>query len=150
MWRNWGGNVEELWGNYSGEGNDDFTEVDEMHEGVEQGLAEDDPAHHLVEVDVVIEGQEAGQAEVPQHRDAVAQDEDENEDGVEEEGAAAGPGDHVEGVGGETAEHREVTEVEEALEEEDEVEKEDGDEEDKEGFVVAEVAHVEVLWKLLR
>ena len=42
-----------------------LTKVDEVHDSVEPGLGEDDPADQLVEVDVVVQGQDGGQPEVP-------------------------------------------------------------------------------------
>ena len=44
-----------------------------MHGGVKPGLGEYDPADHLVEVDVVVEGQHVGQPHVPQDGDRVPQ-----------------------------------------------------------------------------
>ena len=85
--------------------------VAEVHDGVEPGLDEDHPAHQLVEVDVVIEGQHGGQAEVPEAGDRVAEDEDQDHHGVEEERAATGPGQQVEWIRGEAAQGGEVSEV---------------------------------------
>ena len=42
-----------------------LTEVDEVHDSVDPGLCKDDPADQLVEVDVVVQGQDGGQPEVP-------------------------------------------------------------------------------------
>ena len=42
-----------------------LTKVDEVHDSVDPGLGEDDPADQLVEVDVVVQGQDGGQPEVP-------------------------------------------------------------------------------------
>ena len=110
-----------------------------MHEGVEPGLDEDDAAHQLVEVDVVVEGEDGGEAEVAEDGDGVAEDEHEDEDGVEEEGAAARPGQQVEGVGGEAAERGEVAEVDRSLDEQADVDDDDGEQEHDEGKVVLEI-----------
>ncbi len=40
---------------------------------MEPGLAEDDPTHELVEVDVVVEGEEGGEPHVAQDGDGVPQ-----------------------------------------------------------------------------
>jgi len=56
---------------------------------VDPGLGEDDPADQLVEVDVVVQGQDGGQPEVPEDGDGVAEDKDEDEDRVEEESSSA-------------------------------------------------------------
>ena len=51
----------------------ELTEVDKVHERVYPGEDEDELADELVEVDVVVEGQELRQPQVPQLRDAVPQ-----------------------------------------------------------------------------
>ena len=48
-----------------------LTKVDEVHDSVEPGLGEDDPADQLVEVDVVVQGQDGGQSEVPEQGDQI-------------------------------------------------------------------------------
>ena len=48
-----------------------LTKVDEVHDSVEPGLGEDDPADQLVEVDVVVQGQDGGQPEVPEQGDQI-------------------------------------------------------------------------------
>ena len=48
-----------------------LTEVYEVHDSVDPGLGEDDPADQLVEVDVVVQGQDGGQPEVPEQCDQV-------------------------------------------------------------------------------
>ena len=48
-----------------------LTKVYQVHGGVKPGLAKDDPADELVEVDVVVEGQDLGQSHVPQDGDGV-------------------------------------------------------------------------------
>ena len=48
-----------------------LTKVDEVHDSVDPGLCEDDPADQLVEVDVVVQGQDGGQPEVPEQGDQV-------------------------------------------------------------------------------
>lgn len=48
-----------------------LTEIEEVHDRVDPGQDEDELAHELVEIDVVVEGQELGQAEVAQLGDAV-------------------------------------------------------------------------------
>ena len=110
-----------------------------MHEGVEPGLDEDDAAHQLMEVDVVVEGEDGGEAEVAEDGDGVAEDEHEDEDGVEEEGAAARPGQQVEGVGGEAAERGEVTEVHSSLDKEDNVDSDYCEHAANEGNIVLKI-----------
>ena len=44
-----------------------------MHGSVNPGLYEDEPAHQFVEVDVLVQREDGGEAEVPEHGDAVPQ-----------------------------------------------------------------------------
>ena len=48
-----------------------LTKVDEVHDSVDPGLGEDDPADELVEVDVVVQGQDGGKSEVPEQSDQI-------------------------------------------------------------------------------
>ena len=48
-----------------------LTKVDEVHDSVDPGLGEDDPADELVEVDVVVQRQDGGQSEVPEQSDQI-------------------------------------------------------------------------------
>ena len=66
---------------------------------------------YLVQVDVVVEGQEIGQPQLPEFGDSVAQHQHQDDGGVEEQGATVGPRQHVEGVGRGAAEHAEVAEI---------------------------------------
>ena len=49
-----------------------LTKVYQMHDGVDPGLHEYDPPHHLVEVDVVVEGQHVGEPHVAEDGYGVA------------------------------------------------------------------------------
>ena len=53
-----------------------LTKVTEMHDGVKPGCTKYDCPHHLVKVDVVVEGQYAGQPQASQECDCVPQDEE--------------------------------------------------------------------------
>ena len=55
-----------------------------MHDGVDPGLDEDEAADQFVEVDVVVQGQDGGQAQVPQHGDGVAEDQHQDQHRVEQ------------------------------------------------------------------
>ena len=56
-----------------------------MHDGVDPGLDEDEAADQFVEVDVVVQGQDGGQAQVPQHGDGVAEDQHQDQHRVEQQ-----------------------------------------------------------------
>ena len=56
-----------------------------MTGGVYPGLDKDEPPHQFVEVDVVVQREDGGHAEVSQHGDAVAEDQHQDQHGVEEE-----------------------------------------------------------------
>ena len=66
---------------------------------------------YLVQVDVVVKGQDVGQPQFPEFGDCVSQDEHQDDGGVEEQASAVGPRQHVEGVGRGAAEHAEVAEI---------------------------------------
>ena len=66
---------------------------------------------YLVQVDVMVQGQDVGQAQFPEFGDCVAQDEHQDDGGIEEQGATVGPRQHVEGVGRGAAETGEVAEI---------------------------------------
>ena len=48
--------------------------VTKMHHGVESSLEEDEDAHQLVEINIVIQGQDGGQSKPPEYSDGVPQD----------------------------------------------------------------------------
>ena len=52
-----------------------ITKVDQMWDGVEPGLAEDQPAHNFVEVDTVVQGELVCQPHVPEKRHEVTKHE---------------------------------------------------------------------------
>ena len=52
-----------------------LTKVDQMWDGVEPGLAEDQPAHNFVEVDTVVQGELVCQPHVPEKRHEVTKHE---------------------------------------------------------------------------
>ena len=62
-----------------------LTEVAEVHDGVDPRLHEDEVADNLVKVDVVVEGEYRGEAQLPEGRDEVAQDQDCDQHRVEEQ-----------------------------------------------------------------
>ena len=43
-----------------------------MHYSMEQGLEKDEVAHHLVQVDVVVQGKDFGQAQFSEFGDGIA------------------------------------------------------------------------------
>ena len=61
-----------------------LTEVAQVHDGVNPGLHEDEVADNLVKVDIVVEGEYRGEAQLPEGRDEVAQDQDCYQHRVEE------------------------------------------------------------------
>ena len=50
---------------------------------MEQGLEKDEVAHHLVQVDVMVQGEDVGQAQFSEFGDGVAEHEDQDDHGVE-------------------------------------------------------------------
>ena len=62
-----------------------LTEVAEVHDGVDPRLHEDEVADNLVKVDVVVEGEYRREAQLPEGRDEVAQDQDCDQHRVEEQ-----------------------------------------------------------------
>ena len=95
--------------------------VTEVHDGMEPGLGEDHPTDQLVEVDVVIQGQDRGQTQVPEACDGEAENQYQDHHGVEEESPATGSGQKVERVGGEAALCGEVSEVHRPLDKQGDV-----------------------------
>ena len=61
-----------------------LTEVAQVHDGVNPCLHEDEVADNLVKVDIVVEGEYRGEAQLPEGRDEVAQDQDCYQHRVEE------------------------------------------------------------------
>ena len=59
-----------------------------MHDRVDYGLDEDDPSDHLVDVDVVVQREDRGEAHIAEDGDGVAEDEYQYHDRVEEESAS--------------------------------------------------------------
>ena len=53
-------------------------EVDNVHEGVDPGLDEDDSSNQFMEVDVLVQRKNGGQTKISQHGDGVA--ENQNQD----------------------------------------------------------------------
>ena len=86
-----------------------------MHESVYPGLDKDYPPHQFVEVDVVVQREDGGEAEVPEHGDAVAQDQHQDQHWVEQQGSTTGSGEEIERVGSQTTEGGEVLEVDGSL-----------------------------------
>ena len=58
-------------------------EVEQVHDGVEPGLEEDEVAHHLVQVDVMVQREDVGQAQFSEFGDGVTKHEDQNDHRVE-------------------------------------------------------------------
>ncbi len=58
-----------------------------MHDGVEEGEEEDGDSEHLVDVDVVVEGEDLAGLEVPQLGHGVAQHHHDHQHGVEQQAA---------------------------------------------------------------
>ena len=54
-----------------------------MHDGMEPGLEEDEVAHHLVQVDVMVQREDVGQAQFSEFGDGVTKHEDQNDHRVE-------------------------------------------------------------------
>ena len=59
----------------------------------------------------MVEGQDVGQPQFPKFGDGVAQHQHQDDGRVEEQAAAVGPRQHVEGVGRGATEHAEVAEI---------------------------------------
>ena len=53
-----------------------LTKVDEVRDGVKPGLNKDDPAHDLVEVDVVVQRKLVSQTHIAEERHQVTENED--------------------------------------------------------------------------
>ena len=90
-------------------------EVGEVAGRVQHAQEEDEAAHDLVEVDVVVQGQDLAPALVPQEGDGVPQHEHDDDDGEGQDVLTSSPGGHVEEVGGEAAQHGHVAEVDDPL-----------------------------------
>ena len=58
-----------------------------MHDGVYPGLDKQEPTHQFMEVYIVVEWEDRGQAEVPEHGDGVSEDQDQDQYRVEEQGS---------------------------------------------------------------
>ena len=54
-----------------------------MHDGVYPGLDKQEPTHQFMEVYIVVEWEDRGQAEVPEHGDGVSEDQDQDQYRVE-------------------------------------------------------------------
>ena len=119
-------------------------EVGEVHHGVEEALQEDQDPHQFVEVNVVVEWQDGGQANPPEDGDGVPQDESEHQHGVEHDDSATGSGHQVEGVGCETTEGAEVSEVVSSLYEEESVDHQNDEDAEAKVVVVAPVLGTQI------
>ena len=75
-------NERPVWGDSCG-----LTKVYQMCNCVKPGLTKDQPANNFVEVNAVIQGQFVCQTHVTQECHQVAEDEDEADHGVEEDGS---------------------------------------------------------------
>ena len=76
-------NERPVWGDSCG-----LTKVYQMCNCVKPGLTKDQPANNFVEVNAVIQGQFVCQTHVTQECHQVAEDEDEADHGVEQDGSA--------------------------------------------------------------
>ena len=72
--------------------------VEEVAHGVYEGLDKDDGARDLVQIYVVVERKNLGQAKSSKSGDGLPKNEDENENAVDKERFSAGSRDHVEEI----------------------------------------------------
>ena len=62
-----------------------LTKVAQMHDGMKPGLEEDDVADQLVQVDVIVQGEDGGQPQLAALGNGVAQDQHQDQHRVEQQ-----------------------------------------------------------------
>ena len=72
--------------------------VEEVTDGVYEGLDKDCNTSDLVNVDVVVKRKYFGQAKSSEGGDGQSENEDQDQDAVEKKCLSTGPGDHVEDI----------------------------------------------------